>query len=99
MNQLKVYMRKKKKKIKRMTPHLTPYAELGASQFSGVRASWIQFVTHCITINTRHANINVNSKQNGETNKGTSSKGKWYADENPIMVIDSQRIHELASGK
>ena len=26
------------KKKKRVTPHLTPYAELGASQFSGIRA-------------------------------------------------------------
>ena len=25
-------------KKKRVTPHLTPYAELGASQFSGIRA-------------------------------------------------------------
>ena len=24
--------------LKKMTPHLTPYAELGASQFSGIRA-------------------------------------------------------------
>ena len=54
---------------------------------------------HCIAINTRHANINVNAQQNGETNKETSSKGNWYADENPIMVIESQGTHELASGK
>ena len=27
-----------KKKKKKMTPHLTPYAELGLSQFSGIRA-------------------------------------------------------------
>ena len=26
------------KKKKKKTPHLTPYAELGASQFSGIRA-------------------------------------------------------------
>ena len=27
-----------KKKKKKMTPHLTSYSELGASQFSGIRA-------------------------------------------------------------
>ena len=32
---VKVISKKKKKKV---TPHLTPYAELGASQFSGIRA-------------------------------------------------------------
>ena len=30
-------------KKKKMTPHLTLYAELGASQFSGIRASRIRF--------------------------------------------------------
>ena len=52
---------------------------------------------HCIAINTCHADINVNAQQNGETNKGISSKGKWYADENPGMVINSQQTHDLAS--
>ena len=56
---------------------------------------------HCIAINTRHVDIYVNAQQNGETNKGTSSKCKGDADENLIMVVESkiiERSHVIKVG-